>query len=112
MLISPEATSRRAPTCSICRVESIISASAATLSPAVSAVIVLATLIFGLGFTIQFTRMQQADPQHADSLYLRRLLVLNKALDQPVVSAAAIINKLIEHRSEHRHPAFVLFASF
>jgi len=36
----------------------------------------LFSVLFGLGFTIQFTRMQQADPQHADSLYLRRLLVL------------------------------------
>jgi uncharacterized protein len=36
----------------------------------------LFSVLFGLGFTIQYTRMQQADPVHADSLYLRRLLVL------------------------------------
>ena len=34
------------------------------------------SLLFGIGFTIQFARMQQADPQHASRLYLRRLLVL------------------------------------
>jgi len=39
-----------------------------------------------------------------------RRILCAVAIDQPVVSAAAIINKLIEHRSEHRHPAFVLFA--
>lgn len=36
----------------------------------------LFSVLFGLGFTIQFTRMQQTDPLHADRLYLRRLLVL------------------------------------
>lgn len=36
----------------------------------------LFSVLFGLGFTIQFARMQQQDPQHADRLYLRRLLVL------------------------------------
>jgi uncharacterized protein len=36
----------------------------------------LFSVLFGLGFTIQYTRMQQSDPLHADSLYLRRLLVL------------------------------------
>lgn len=36
----------------------------------------LFSVLFGLGFTIQFARMQQADPLHADRLYLRRLLVL------------------------------------
>jgi uncharacterized protein len=36
----------------------------------------LFSVLFGLGFTIQFARMQQLDPLHADSLYLRRLLVL------------------------------------
>ncbi len=36
----------------------------------------LFSVLFGLGFTIQFARMQQADPLHADKLYLRRLLVL------------------------------------
>jgi uncharacterized protein len=34
------------------------------------------SLLFGIGFTIQFERMQRADPLHADRLYLRRLLVL------------------------------------
>ena len=34
------------------------------------------SLLFGLGFTIQFGRMWQADPLHARSLYMRRLLVL------------------------------------
>jgi uncharacterized protein len=36
----------------------------------------LFSVLFGLGFTIQFTRMQEADPLHADSLYMKRLLVL------------------------------------
>jgi len=36
----------------------------------------LFSVLFGLGFTIQFARMQQHDPLHADRLYLRRLLVL------------------------------------
>ena len=36
----------------------------------------LFSLLFGLGFTIQFARMQQADPVHADGQYLKRLLVL------------------------------------
>jgi uncharacterized protein len=36
----------------------------------------LFSVLFGLGFTVQYTRMQQADPVHADSLYLKRLLVL------------------------------------
>ncbi len=36
----------------------------------------LFSVLFGLGFTLQFARMQQQDPLHADSLYLRRLLVL------------------------------------
>ena len=36
----------------------------------------LFSVLFGLGFTIQFARMQQLDPLHADRLYLRRLLVL------------------------------------
>jgi len=34
------------------------------------------SLLFGIGFTIQYQRMQQQDPLHADALYLRRLLVL------------------------------------
>ncbi|MGM9490480.1 DUF418 domain-containing protein [Ideonella sp. YS5] len=34
------------------------------------------SLLFGLGFTIQFQRMQQSDPARAVSLYLRRLTVL------------------------------------
>ena len=34
------------------------------------------SLLFGIGFTIQFTRMQQQDPLHATGLYVRRLLVL------------------------------------
>jgi uncharacterized protein len=34
------------------------------------------SLLFGIGFTIQFARMQQADPAHATGLYVRRLLVL------------------------------------
>jgi len=34
------------------------------------------SLLFGIGFTIQFTRLQARDPAHATSIYLRRLLVL------------------------------------
>ncbi len=34
------------------------------------------SLLFGIGFTIQFARMQACDPDHATRLYLRRLLVL------------------------------------
>ena len=34
------------------------------------------SLLFGIGFTIQYQRMRQQDPLHADGLYLRRLLVL------------------------------------
>ena len=34
------------------------------------------SLLFGIGFTIQFARMQQLAPGHATQLYLRRLLVL------------------------------------
>src|SRR5512137_2466024 len=34
------------------------------------------SLLFGIGFTIQFARMEQADPGHATALYLRRLGVL------------------------------------
>jgi uncharacterized protein len=36
----------------------------------------LFSVLFGLGFTIQFARMQQQDPVGADRLYLRRLLML------------------------------------
>ncbi len=36
----------------------------------------LFSVLFGLGFTIQFARMQQANALQADWLYLRRLLVL------------------------------------
>jgi uncharacterized protein len=34
------------------------------------------SLLFGLGFTIQFGRMQAADPAHATMLYLRRIFAL------------------------------------
>jgi uncharacterized protein len=34
------------------------------------------SLLFGIGFTIQFARMEQSDPQHASTIYLRRLLLL------------------------------------
>ena len=34
------------------------------------------SLLFGIGFTIQFARMEQADPQNATRVYLRRLLLL------------------------------------
>ncbi|MFO1329875.1 MAG: DUF418 domain-containing protein [Rubrivivax sp.] len=34
------------------------------------------SLLFGIGFTMQFQRMQAADPAGAPQLYLRRLLVL------------------------------------
>ena len=34
------------------------------------------SLLFGIGFTLQFARMQQADPQRATVLYARRLAVL------------------------------------
>ncbi len=36
----------------------------------------LFSLLFGIGFTIQYTRMQQRDPQGASVMYLRRLAVL------------------------------------
>jgi uncharacterized protein len=36
----------------------------------------LFSVLFGLGFTIQFTRLQHADPSGAHRAYLRRLLVL------------------------------------
>ena len=34
------------------------------------------SLLFGIGFTLQFARMQQTDPQRATVLYARRLAVL------------------------------------
>ena len=34
------------------------------------------SLLFGIGFTIQYTRMLERDPAHATGLYLRRLAVL------------------------------------
>src|SRR4051812_19010251 len=34
------------------------------------------SLLFGIGFTIQFERMQQAWPERATTIYLRRLLAL------------------------------------
>ena len=34
------------------------------------------SLLFGIGFTIQFARMQQQDPANATQIYLRRLVVL------------------------------------
>jgi uncharacterized protein len=34
------------------------------------------SLLFGIGFTIQYGRMRERDPAHATTLYLRRLLVL------------------------------------
>jgi uncharacterized protein len=34
------------------------------------------SMLFGIGFTIQFTRMQERDPEHATAFYLRRLAVL------------------------------------
>lgn len=34
------------------------------------------SLLFGIGFTIQFARMEQSDPAHATTIYLRRLLLL------------------------------------
>ncbi len=34
------------------------------------------SLLFGIGFTIQYGRMVERDPAHATALYLRRLLVL------------------------------------
>jgi uncharacterized protein len=34
------------------------------------------SMLFGIGFTIQFARMRERDPQHAGALYLRRLAVL------------------------------------
>src|SRR5512134_3403002 len=34
------------------------------------------SLLFGIGFTIQFARMEQLAPGHATQLYLRRLLIL------------------------------------
>lgn len=34
------------------------------------------SLLFGIGFTIQFQRMLERDPEHATGLYLRRLLAL------------------------------------
>jgi uncharacterized protein len=34
------------------------------------------SLLFGIGFTIQYARMQQRDPDHATTLYMRRLAAL------------------------------------
>ena len=34
------------------------------------------SLLFGLGFTVQYARMQAMDPDHATALYLRRLAAL------------------------------------
>ena len=34
------------------------------------------SLLFGIGFTIQFARLEQKDPAHATGIYLRRLAVL------------------------------------
>lgn len=34
------------------------------------------SLLFGIGFTIQFSRMQARDPAHATGIYMRRLAVL------------------------------------
>ena len=34
------------------------------------------SLLFGIGFTLQFARMQRSNPEHATAVYLRRLLVL------------------------------------
>jgi uncharacterized protein len=34
------------------------------------------SLLFGIGFTIQFARMEQADPKRATTIYLRRLALL------------------------------------
>jgi uncharacterized protein len=34
------------------------------------------SMLFGIGFTIQFARMQERDPEHATGIYLRRLGVL------------------------------------
>lgn len=34
------------------------------------------SLLFGIGFTIQFARLQERDPAHATAIYLRRLAVL------------------------------------
>jgi len=34
------------------------------------------SLLFGIGFTIQFTRMQARDPMHGTRIYMRRLFVL------------------------------------
>ena len=34
------------------------------------------SMLFGIGFTLQFARMQRSDPEHATRIYLRRLLVL------------------------------------
>jgi uncharacterized protein len=34
------------------------------------------SLLFGIGFTLQFARMQAAEPERATTLYLRRLIVL------------------------------------
>ncbi len=34
------------------------------------------SMLFGIGFTIQFARMQERDPEHATAFYLRRLSVL------------------------------------
>jgi uncharacterized protein len=33
-------------------------------------------LLLGIGFTIQFARLEQKDPAHATGIYLRRLAVL------------------------------------
>ena len=36
----------------------------------------LFSVLFGLGFTVQYSRMQRSDPVHANGLHLKRLLVL------------------------------------
>jgi uncharacterized protein len=34
------------------------------------------SMLFGIGFTLQFARMERSDPEHATRIYLRRLLIL------------------------------------
>ncbi len=87
------------------------------------------SLLFGIGFTIQFARMQELSPGHATQLYLRRLLVLlalgvvhammfwpgdvlhvYAALGLLLLLVAAARHRSDDHRADH--PAFALSRVF
>jgi uncharacterized protein len=50
----------------------------------------LFSLLIGIGFTIQFARMQQQDPEHAGTIYLRRLARLTYGHRGGASAAAAV----------------------